>query len=106
MKLSLSTSILLAALAAAAPQRNNGGGNNNGNTNGNSGSNQGGIKNGNNDGNQQSQVDSNAAALMTTAIGAWMRDTGLVSNFLNNGASYPDDATFKNQALIARSAEV
>jgi hypothetical protein len=105
MKLSLSTSVLLAALASAAPQRNNGNGNGNNNNN-NGGSNQAGIQNGNNDVNNPGTVDSAAAALMTTAIGAWMRDTGLVSNFLNNGASYPDDATFKNQALIARSAEI
>jgi hypothetical protein len=107
MKLTLSASLLLAALAAAAPQ-GTGNGNNNGNANsgntnnGNSnGGNQAGIQDGNNDANQPGTVDAAAASLMTTAIGAWMRDTGLVSNFLNNGASYPDDATFKNQALVS-----
>ena len=35
-----------------------------------------------------------------------MRDTGVVSNFLDNGANYQDDTTFRNQALIAHSAEV
>lgn len=43
---------------------------------------------------------------MQTAIDAWQRDTGVVSNFLNQGASYPDDQTFRIQAQIAHSAEV
>ncbi|KAF1984917.1 hypothetical protein K402DRAFT_296378, partial [Aulographum hederae CBS 113979] len=43
---------------------------------------------------------------MQTAVDAWMRDTGVVSNFLNRATSYTDDTTFKNQARIAASAEV
>lgn len=43
---------------------------------------------------------------MQTAIDAWMRDTGVVSNFLNIGPNIQDEQTFKNQAQIAHSAEV
>jgi hypothetical protein len=43
---------------------------------------------------------------MLTAVNDWMRDTGVVSNFLNIGKGLTDEQTFKNQAEIAHSAEV
>lgn len=136
MKLSTAITLLLAGVAVAYPQNrgngtnnnngnngnnnngnnnngnNNNGNNNNGNNNnGNNGnnngnSNSGAPQDGSNDTNQQGRVDQNTALLMSTAVSAWMRDTGVVSNFLDNGASYNDESTFKNQALIAHSAEV
>jgi len=62
--------------------------------------------NGANSTNQPSQVDAETAALMSTAVNAWVMDTGVVSNFLNMGNSFTDETTFKNQAQIAHSAEV
>src|ERR1700761_7024143 len=130
MKFSLATAtFLLAALAVAAPQnRNNGnrnGGNtnansgntnsNSGNTNSNSGNNNAGnqttnggnnvdqpqVQNGSNDRNPSGTVDQQTAQLMQTAIDSWMRDTGVVSNFLNIGPNIQDETTFRNQAQIA-----
>lgn len=64
------------------------------------------IQDGSNDVNGAPQVDQQTAILMQTAVDAWMRDTGVVSNFLNIGGGLQDEQTFKNQALIAHSAEV
>jgi hypothetical protein len=122
-----SATLLLAALAVAAPQnRNNGNGNSNSNSGNNQASNQSSNgnnnnnNNNNNNGNAQQnanangsngrnpsgQVSQDQAQLMQTAIDAWMRDTGVVSNFLNIGPNIKDEQTFKNQAQIAHSAEV
>ncbi|KAF2398713.1 hypothetical protein EJ06DRAFT_89258 [Trichodelitschia bisporula] len=68
--------------------------------------NQPAIQDGANDVNAAGSVSASDALLINTAIDAWQRDTGVVTNFLNMGASFTDDATFKNQALIAHSAEV
>jgi len=111
MKLSVATLSMLLAVATAYPQRNNstsGNGNGNNNNNNNNGnSNNGQNNNGqNSNGNQRAPVDQNLALLMNTASADWMRDTGVVSNFLDNGKNYMDDATFRNQAQIAHSAEV
>ncbi|TID20679.1 hypothetical protein E2P81_ATG05308 [Venturia nashicola] len=76
----------------------NNGNNNNGNANANA--------NGSNGRNPSGQVSQDQAQLMQTAIDAWMRDTGVVSNFLNIGPNIQDEQTFKNQAQIAHSAEV
>jgi hypothetical protein len=121
-----SATLLLAALAVAAPQnRNNGNSGNsnsnsgnsqasnqtsNGNTNNNNGGNanaqQAANVNGSNGRNPSGQVSQDQAQQMQTAIDAWMRDTGVVSNFLNIGPNIQDETTFKNQAQIAHSAEV
>ncbi|KAF2416690.1 hypothetical protein EJ08DRAFT_654660 [Tothia fuscella] len=95
-------------------QNNNGQNNNGQNNNGqnNNGQNQQGnnqnpqVQDGNNDVNQQSQVSQDQALLMQNAIDGWMRDTGIVSNFLNIGQGLQDEQSFKNQAQIAHSAEV
>jgi hypothetical protein len=81
------------------------GGNSNANgTNGTPG--QPAIQDGNNDVNAAGTISGQNALLVNTAITAWMRDTGVVSNFLNIGPTIQDDATFRNQAQIAHSAEV
>jgi len=80
---------------------------NNGAQNGNKTTDNAAPQNGANSANQPSQVDAATAALMSTAVNAWMMDTGVVSNFLLNiGNSLTDEMTFKNQAQIAHSAEV
>jgi hypothetical protein len=121
-----SATLLLAALAVAAPQNRNNGNNGNSNSNGgntqasNQSTNSNNGNNNNNNGNAQQnanangsngrnpsgQVSQDQAQLMQTAIDAWMRDTGVVSNFLNIGPNIQDEQTFKNQAQIAHSAEV
>jgi hypothetical protein len=80
-------------------------------TNSNSGNNNSTIDNpptqdGSKDRNNAGVVSLATAILMQTAVDAWQRDTGVVSNFVNQGASFTDEETFKNQALIAHSAEV
>jgi hypothetical protein len=96
-----------------AGSNTNNGNNNGGNTNvGNSTTNAGGNTNAgtNNGGNTNAgngaTVDAATGQLMQLAVDGWMRDTGVVSNFLNTGGSLTDEQTFKNQALIAHSAEV
>jgi len=94
---------------------------NSGNTNSNSGNNNAGnqttnggnnnvdqpqVQDGSNDRSPFGSVDQQTAQLMQTSIDAWMRDTGVVSNFLNIGPNIQDEATFRNQAQIAHSAEV
>jgi hypothetical protein len=106
--------LFIAVFATALPQNRNSNSNGNrtsntgNNGNNNQGSNVGNpaIQNGSNGVNQPSQVSQAQAQLMQTAIDAWMRDTGVVSNFLNIGQSLNDEQSFKNQAQIAHSAEV
>jgi hypothetical protein len=128
MKLNLITlATLLVASAAAFPQSNSNN-NNNGNStdsgddnnnndsnsnNNNNNNNSNGtnidnppIQDGSNDTNNPGKVNLATAILLQTAVDAWQRDTGVVSNFLNMGQSFTDETTFKNQALIAHSAEV
>jgi hypothetical protein len=42
---------------------------------------------------------------LANAVSAWQADTATVSSFLNNAASYTDDATFIEAAQIALNAE-
>jgi hypothetical protein len=107
-------SAVLVASAAAYPQPNSNKGNSTTGTNGGNGNNNNngtGVDNpptqdGSNDRNNPGVVSLATAILIQTAVDAWQRDTGVVSNFLNMGATFTDDETFKNQALIAHSAEV
>jgi hypothetical protein len=79
---------------------------NNGVQNGNKTEDKAASQNGANSANQPNQVDAATAALMSTAVNAWMMDTGVVSNFLNIGNSLTKETTFMNQAQIAYSAEI
>src|ERR1700753_2268335 len=105
---------LFAASAAAYPQSSNNGGNstnsgsnnNNNNNNGTNSIDNPPAQDGSNDRNNPGVVSLATAVLIQTAVDAWQRDTGVVSNFLNMGQSWTDEETFKNQALIAHSAEV
>lgn len=42
---------------------------------------------------------------LANAVNAWQADTATVSSFLNNAASYTDDATFVAAAQVALNAE-
>jgi len=103
MRFTIATvSTLLVASVAAYPQSNSNTGNS---TNGGSVDNPA-PQDGSNDKNNGGNVNFATAILIQTAVDAWQRDTGVVSNFLNMGQSFTDENTFKNQALIAHSAEV
>jgi hypothetical protein len=115
MKLTIATiTSLLAAAATAYPQSSNSGNltsssqqpSNGANKNSTASIDNPPTQDGSNDKNNPGVVSLATAILMQTAADAWQRDTGVVSNFLNQGASFTDDETFKNQALIAHSAEV
>jgi hypothetical protein len=104
-------STLLVASVAAYPQSNGNNGNSTGSGDNNTNNGTGSVDNpapqdGSNDKNNPGAVNFATAVLIQTAVDAWQRDTGVVSNFLNMGQSFTDDETFRNQALIAHSAEV
>jgi hypothetical protein len=114
MKLNLATlTSILVATATAYPQSSNSGNltsssqpSNGANNNSTASIDNPPAQDGSNDKNNPGVVNLSTAILMQTAVDSWQRDTGVVSNFLNMGASFTDDETFKNQALIAHSAEV
>lgn len=64
------------------------------------------VQDGTNDVNTPSTIRFADQLLLNTAVSGWQRDTGIVSNFLNIGPTLTDEETFKNQALVAYSAEI